>query len=55
MHLARSGLVVPDGDPPLSGRGQAPDAGHEDKQYPIVERATLWVRVDDQVPLKPVE
>jgi uncharacterized GH25 family protein len=25
------------------------------KPYPIVERATLWVHVDDKIPLKPVE
>jgi cobalt/nickel transport protein len=25
------------------------------KPYPVVERATLWVPVDDKIPLKPVE
>jgi cobalt/nickel transport protein len=32
-----------------------PTRERDAKQYPVVERATLWVRVDDQVPLKPVE
>ena len=25
------------------------------KQYPVIDRATIWVPVDDKVPLKPVE
>lgn len=28
---------------------------HDGKPYPIVERATLWLPVDDKIPLKPVE
>ena len=25
------------------------------KDYPVIDRATLWVRVDDKIPLKPAE
>jgi cobalt/nickel transport protein len=34
---------------------KAPTRERDGKQYPVIERATLWVYVDDQVPLKPVE
>jgi uncharacterized GH25 family protein len=32
-----------------------PTRDNDGKAYPVVERATLWVLVEDQVPLKPVE
>jgi uncharacterized GH25 family protein len=28
---------------------------HDGKEYPVVDRATLWVPVDDKIPLKPAE
>jgi hypothetical protein len=28
---------------------------HDGKDYPVVDRATLWVPVDDKIPLKPAE
>jgi len=28
---------------------------HDGKQYPVIDRATLWVPVDDKIPLKPAE
>jgi uncharacterized GH25 family protein len=28
---------------------------HDGKHYPVIDRATLWVPVDDKIPLKPAE
>jgi uncharacterized GH25 family protein len=28
---------------------------HDGKEYPVIDRATLWVPVDDKIPLKPAE
>ena len=28
---------------------------HDGKEYPVIDRATIWVPVDDKIPLKPAE
>jgi uncharacterized GH25 family protein len=38
------------------GLGKKPETKERDsKSYPVVDRATLWVRVDDKIPLKPAD
>jgi cobalt/nickel transport protein len=38
-----------------AAEAKPPTRERDGKAYPVVERATLWVLVDDQVPLKPAD